>query len=124
MNFFLKHLTFADDTVHFRKSSNKLETLTELNRESLKVVKTNEKKAKVMFNNWVKIHSLKIHFRILERVMEYAYLAWFVTTRPGFEPEIKAMRLGWTIFNKHSTIFKGYLPLCITGKSSIRVYYL
>ena len=61
-----------------------------MDRESQKVdTKMNMKKTKVLFNNFIRDHEIKIHDDVIECFQNYIYLGQKISVFPSHEKEIK-----------------------------------
>ena len=92
--------------------------ILQLHKESQKIgLKMNMKKTKVMFNNYIPNHVIKVDDEIIERVQEYIYLGQKISANPNHESEIKRrIGMGWSAFGKQSSVMKSNLPIALKRK--------
>ena len=115
----LNNLRFADDIVLFSDSGEDLQKMMEeLNTESLKVgLKMNRKKTKVMFNQFIQPHRIKVEDEEIEAVEEYVYLGQLIESTSDHSKEIKRrIGMGWSAFGKQNSVMKSKLPLSLKRK--------
>jgi hypothetical protein len=91
--------------------------INELSHESKKVgLKKNNKKTKIMFNNFVEKHTIKVENIELEEVNHYIFLGQQISMDGDNMAEIKRIKLGWTTFGRNSMVLKGNIPWCLKRK--------
>ena len=92
--------------------------ISQLHKESQKIgLKMNMKKTKVMFNNYIPNHVIKVDDVMIERVQEYIYLGQKISANPNLENEIKRrIGMGWSAFGKQSSVMKSNLPIALKRK--------
>ncbi|KAL1447418.1 hypothetical protein WDU94_003530 [Cyamophila willieti] len=108
-NEYLNHLRFADDIVVMSNNTKELESmLKDLTDTCLEIgLKMNLSKTKIMYNAFIRKQDIKINNVLMEEVKSYIYLGQEITMDGDITSEInRRIRLAWSSFGKHSTVFK------------------
>ena len=76
------------------------------------------KKTKVIFNNYILDHEIRIDDEVIECVQEYIYLAKKIGACPDYEKQIKKTRIGmeWSAFGTQHSVMKSNFALSLKRK--------
>ena len=92
------NLRYVDDIVIMSKLTDDLQQIIQLHRESQKEDLRSNKITKVIFNNYILDHEIKVDEDVIEYVQDYNYLGQKISANPEYEKKKKKNRDGMECF--------------------------
>ena len=76
----------------------------------------NMKKTKMMINNHILDHEIKIYDKVIKCVQDYNYFGQKIGACPDHDKNIRRMGMGWSALGKQDNVMKSNLSLLLQRK--------